>query len=1169
MTLGSGGNVTLGAGGTISYSSGGNVTLGAGGNVTLGAGGTISLNGGGSVTIPSTGGPYSYTIPAGGGTVSLGAGGNVTLGAGGNVTLGAGGTIALGAGGNVTLGAGGNVTLGAGGTIALGAGGNVTLGAGGNVTLGAGGTIALGAGGNVTLGAGGNVTLGAGGTVTLGAGGNVTLGAGGNVTLGAGGTVTLGAGGNVTLGAGGTITLGAGGNVTLGAGGTITNGGVAQTVPAGTYAVSAGGTVALGAGGNVTLGAGGTVTLGAGGNVTLGAGGTVALGAGGNVTLGAGGTVAFGAGGNVTLGAGGESTSELTYLTANSVVRPPSLPTETPMPTQNFVVVNWTAPAFGVVQTYTISRSSDGATPIVIGSVSGIGGNPPATTFTDTNPDFTSQTVVYTIGTTLLPVPIDPTQRQSPPSAPAVQTNNQTIVLGSLQSSVSISTSPLTVTATAESESNGVATANGQQVNFAATGSCSIASQNPPDNNGVSSASVALNSTGTCTITASQMGTNLLQPGNPPYYNAATPVSGTFTIQPVGSSTLSQTILNFPQLPTIRYGGMFSLSPSSSVGLQVTITTTGPCTASGTTTGVGLCTITASAQAGTAGGHNYSAASQTQSFAIQPAVLTVMATSTSGTYGESSLPPLTYTTSPLVNGDQSTAVTGAPVLTTTATTASSPGSYPITVSTGTLAAANYSFLYVSGTLTIQQATPTISINNIPASPIYNGSFAPAYSYTGNGTPTESVLSTTTTVCTVSGSMVSFIGVGTCSLTASATQTTDYAAATGTLQSFNVGQATPTISINNIPASPIYNGSFAPAYSYTGNGTPTESVLSTTTTVCTVSGGKVTFVGIGTCSLTASATQTTDYAAATGSLQSFNVGQATPTISINDIPASPIYNGSFTPAYSYSGNGTPTESVTSSTTTVCKVSGGMVSFIGVGTCSLTASAGSTTDDTAATGTLQSFTVSKTTQSITFSLASPVTYGVTPIALSATSTSGLAVAFTIDASSTALGSISGNTLTVKSAGTLVIDANQAGNADYLGAPQIQRAIVVGKAALTVTANSVSRAYGLANPTLTASILGFVNGDTLAKAVTGSPSLSTTAIATSLPGSYPITVSQGTLAAANYTFNFVNGSLTVTFTGSVPASGYRVQWRLQRHVLGQLDRLRHAELRFCRRRRIGQHC
>ena len=573
-----GGNVTLGAGGTITLGAGGNVTLGAGGTVTLGAGGTITLPaGGGTVTIPSTGG--SYAIPAGG-TVTLGAGGNITLGAGGNVTLGAGGTVTLGAGGNVTLGGGGNVTLGAGGTITLGGGGNVTLGGGGNITLGGGGTITLGGGGNVTLGAGGNVTLGAGGTVTLGGGGNITLGGGGNVTLGAGGTVTLGAGGNITLGAGGTVTLGAGGNVTLGAGGTITLGGGGTIIMnaagnvtlgagggtingvsdgPGTYPVGAGGTITLGGGGNVTLGAGGnvtlggggnvtlgaggnitlggggTVTLGAGGNVTLGAGGVVTLGGGGNVTLGAGGNITLGGGGNVTLGGGGAASTELDYTTANSIVRPPTAPTETSS-TQG-VVVNWTAPAFGVVQTYTIYRSvidppsTTLGTPVVIGSVSGVGGNPPATTFTDTNPDTAATTVVYTISTTLAPDPGTNTERESAPSSPAVLTVDQTIVLGSLPSSVSLSSPSITVSATAES--NGVA--NMQLVGFTAAGPCSVGNSQI-DQTGVSSASVTLSSTGGCTITASQTGDSTIVPVVTPAYNAATPVSGTFMIVPDNSN---------------------------------------------------------------------------------------------------------------------------------------------------------------------------------------------------------------------------------------------------------------------------------------------------------------------------------------------------------------------------------------------------------------------------------------------------------------------------------------------------------------------------------------------------------------------------------------------------------------------------------------------------------
>src|SRR6202012_2063748 len=51
----------------------------------------------------------------------------------------------------------------------------------------------------------------------------------------------------------------------------------------------------------------------------------------------------------------------------------------------------------------------------------------------------------------------------------------------------------------------------------------------------------------------------------------------------------------------------------------------------------------------------------------------------------------------------------APSLSTTATSSSGPGTYPITVSTGTLAATNYDFLYVAGILTIQAANgPVIS-----------------------------------------------------------------------------------------------------------------------------------------------------------------------------------------------------------------------------------------------------------------------------------------------------------------------------------------------------------------------------------------------------------------------------------------------------------------------------
>jgi hypothetical protein len=96
-------------------------------------------------------------------------------------------------------------------------------------------------------------------------------------------------------------------------------------------------------------------------------------------------------------------------------------------------------------------------------------------------------------------------------------------------------------------------------------------------------------------------------------------------------------------------------------------------------------------------------------------------------------------------------------------------------------------------------------------------------------------------------------------------------------------------------------------------------------------------------------------------------------------------------------------------------------------------------------------------------------------------------------------------------------------------VSRTIMVSKAALTVTANNATMNVGAALPAFTASYTGFVNGDTAA-VLSGAPSLTTTATSSSPAGLYPITVSQGTLSAANYTFTFVNGTLSVVVAPTV---------------------------------------
>ena len=90
-------------------------------------------------------------------------------------------------------------------------------------------------------------------------------------------------------------------------------------------------------------------------------------------------------------------------------------------------------------------------------------------------------------------------------------------------------------------------------------------------------------------------------------------------------------------------------------------------------------------------------------------------------------------------------------------------------------------------------------------------------------------------------------------------------------------------------------------------------------------------------------------------------------------------------------------------------------------------------------------------------------------------------------------------------------------------VNGSLAINQALLTVSANNLSVNYGSQLPQLTYTVTGFVNGDTLA-VLSGAPVLSTTATNRSLPGTYPITITQGTLAGTNYSFTFVNGALTI---------------------------------------------
>ncbi len=205
-------------------------------------------------------------------------------------------------------------------------------------------------------------------------------------------------------------------------------------------------------------------------------------------------------------------------------------------------------------------------------------------------------------------------------------------------------------------------------------------------------------------------------PSDPDYSNQT--VNSSFSItEPVVTITVSnQTMLYGSALPTLTY----TVSPS--IPLQVAPVCTS--TANGTSavgTYIGAISCSGATKIGCT--FIYVAGNMT----VQTAAATVAAnnqTMTSGT----TVPTLTYATTP-----SGLAFTTAPACTTTATSASSAGTYPITCAGGV--APNYNLSYTGGTMTVLVA-PTIP-NGMPTisgvSPMTVTAGSPNLALTVNGT----------------------------------------------------------------------------------------------------------------------------------------------------------------------------------------------------------------------------------------------------------------------------------------------------------------------------------------------------------------------------------------------------------------------------------------------------
>ena len=172
------------------------------------------------------------------------------------------------------------------------------------------------------------------------------------------------------------------------------------------------------------------------------------------------------------------------------------------------------------------------------------------------------------------------------------------------------------------------------------------------------------------------------------------------------------------------------------------------------------------------------------------------------------------------------------------------------------------------------------------------------------------------------------------------------------------------------------------------------------------------------------------------------------------PSSATVGGAtYAPTASATSGLTVAITVDATAATVCSITGGVVSFIGSGSCVLDANqAGNGTYNPAAQ-VQQSFNVSgaaPTSQTISFGTAPSLILNASAATVSATATSGLTVQFATASSACNVVDHHDNTATVSalSLGTCLITADQPGNVSYAAAPQATQSLNIGYAGTTAT-------------------------------------------------------------------------------------------------------------------------
>jgi diphthamide synthase (EF-2-diphthine--ammonia ligase) len=588
-------------------------------------------------------------------------------------------------------------------------------------------------------------------------------------------------------------------------------------------------------------------------------------------------------------------------------------------------------------------------------------------------------------------------------------------------------------------------------------------------------------------------------------------VAGSLIVTPVNLTITAdnQTKAYGAALPTLTasYAGFVNGDTSVSLTTQPTLTTTAA--ASSHVSGNPY-TITASGAVDL----DYSISYVSGALSVTPVALTITANNQTKVYG-AALPTLTASYGGFVNGDTAANLDTEPTLITTATDFSHAGTYAITASGAV--DADYSISYAPGTLTVTPEGLTITADN--QTKVY-GAELPALTASYSGFVNGDTAASLTTQPALITTATDISHAGNYAITASGAVDTDYTIsyAGGTLTVTPAALA--IIAPNQIKVYGAALPTLTATYSGFVNGDTsaslsTQPTLGTTATASSHVSGNPYIV-------TTSGAADSDYAI------SYVSGTLTVTPAELTITAdyqTKVYGGTLptlTARYIGLVNGDTAASMT--TQPMLSTTATVSSHVSDNPYAITAS-GAFDSDYAISYVPGLLTIIPAALTITADNQAKV-YGAALPNLTA-SYSGFVngdTAANLDAQPT----ISTAATAHSGTGDYVITASGAADSDYTITYHVGT-LAITPATLTVSADDLTRPKGEANPPLTYSISGLVNGDTI-NVVSGTPVLSTTATTSSPSGTYPIAIAVGNLSAANYDFATAGGILTVADTSAI---------------------------------------